>query len=141
MNSALKITLKVVQDMTRYSVWFVFTINYRIILLGLNKTKNLSLTGIRDNLIYIFFSLGQVTADGSIDCQDDPGEQEQIVSCLHYCEALAGILILSTGGHMVIKKFTMFESQSISLMYILCCLFKEVRYQFRFLKLQYIASP
>lgn len=91
--------------------------------------------------MYIFFSLGQVTADGSIDCQDDPGEQEQIVSCLHYCEALAGILILSTGGHMVIKKFTMFESQSISLMYILCCLFKEVRYQFGFLKLQYIASP
>lgn len=91
--------------------------------------------------MYIFFSLGQVTADGSIDCQDDPGEQEQIVSCLHYCEALAGILILSTGGHMVIKKFTMFESHSISLMYILCCLFKEVRYQFRFLKLQYIAPP
>ena len=69
----------------------------------------------------------QVTADGSIDCQDDPGEQEQIVSSLHYCEALAGILILSPGGHLVIKKFTMFESESVSLMYILCCLFEEVR--------------
>lgn len=96
---------------------------------GKDNTGNLmdfkNLEGLLD-LVSTMGDIHLVTADGSIDCQDDPGEQEQIVSCLHYCEALAGILILSTGGHMVIKKFTMFESQSISLMYILCCLFKEV---------------
>lgn len=96
--------------MIRYFVWFVFIINYRIILFGFNKIKNLSFIGIRDNLIYIFFFLGQVIVDGFIDCQDDFGEQEQIVFCFYYCEVLVGILIFFIGGYMVIKKFIMFES-------------------------------
>ncbi|XP_062622389.1 cap-specific mRNA (nucleoside-2'-O-)-methyltransferase 2-like [Saccostrea cucullata] len=96
---------------------------------GADNTGNLMEFSNLEGLLHVASTMGDVqlvTADGSIDCQDDPGEQEQIVSRLHYCEALAGILILSPGGHLVIKKFTMFDSETISLMYILCCLFEEI---------------
>ncbi|KAJ9593435.1 hypothetical protein L9F63_015021, partial [Diploptera punctata] len=36
-----------------------------------------------------------VTADGSIDCQEDPGNQESIVSSLHYCETITALHILA----------------------------------------------
>jgi len=39
-----------------------------------------------------------VTADGSIDCQQDPGEQESLVSSLHYCETVAALHILAQGN-------------------------------------------
>jgi hypothetical protein len=39
---------------------------------------------------FIFVKLFQVTADGSIDCQQDPGEQESLVSSLHVCETVSG---------------------------------------------------
>jgi hypothetical protein len=42
-----------------------------------------------------------VTADGSIDCQEDPGEQESIVSSLHYCEAVSALYILAKGKYHV----------------------------------------
>ncbi|XP_061169599.1 cap-specific mRNA (nucleoside-2'-O-)-methyltransferase 2-like [Saccostrea echinata] len=96
---------------------------------GEDNTGNLMEFNNFEGLLHVASTMGAVqlvTADGSIDCQDDPGEQEQIVSRLHYCEALAGILILSPGGHLVLKKFTMFDSETISLMFILGCLFEEI---------------
>jgi hypothetical protein len=39
----------------------------------------------------------QVTADGSIDCQEDPGEQESLVASLHYCETVSALHILAQG--------------------------------------------
>ncbi|XP_066999169.2 cap-specific mRNA (nucleoside-2'-O-)-methyltransferase 2 [Anabrus simplex] len=68
-----------------------------------------------------------VTADGSIDCQEDPGEQESIVSPLHYCEAITALHILGEGGSFLLKMFTMYEHETICLMYLLCCSFKAVR--------------
>jgi len=67
-----------------------------------------------------------VTADGSIDCQSDPARQESIVSDLHHCEAVAALRILAPGGSLVLKMFTLFESESVCLLYLLVSVFNEV---------------
>lgn len=67
-----------------------------------------------------------VTADGSIDCQQDPGEQESLVSSLHYCETVAALHILAQGGSFLLKMFTMYEHETVCLMYMLCCAFNRV---------------
>ncbi|XP_002434255.3 cap-specific mRNA (nucleoside-2'-O-)-methyltransferase 2 [Ixodes scapularis] len=67
-----------------------------------------------------------VTADGSVDCQDDPAEQESTVAALHGAEIAAAFKLLADGGHFVLKMFTFFESFSVSLLYLLNCLFEKV---------------
>ncbi|CAH1975529.1 unnamed protein product [Acanthoscelides obtectus] len=67
-----------------------------------------------------------VTGDGSIDCMNDPGEQERHVEYLHLCEAVTAVHILKTGGSFVLKIFTMFEDSTICLLYLLTCLFEKV---------------
>lgn len=67
-----------------------------------------------------------ITADGSVDCMDMPGEQEIIVSHLHFCEVVTALHLLSTNGTLLLKIFTFFECQTISLMYFLTCCFKKI---------------
>ncbi|KAJ8927799.1 hypothetical protein NQ314_019680 [Rhamnusium bicolor] len=67
-----------------------------------------------------------VTADGSVDCMKDPGEQERHVEFLHYCETTTALAVLQTGGTFVLKIFTIFEDTTISLLYLLNCLFEKV---------------
>ena len=67
-----------------------------------------------------------VTADGSIDCQSDPGRQESIVSDLHMAETLAALKMLTAGGNFVIKLFTIFESETVCLLYLLACSFSKL---------------
>ena len=43
-----------------------------------------------------------VTADGSIDCQGDPANQESIVSALHLTEVAIALNVLRAGGSLVI---------------------------------------
>ena len=75
---------------------------------------------------HVSLFLRQVTADGSIDCADKPGEQEDLTSALHYSEVAAALNILQPGGHLVLKTFTLFEDHSVSLMYILRSCFDKV---------------
>lgn len=67
-----------------------------------------------------------ITADGSVDCSGDPGEQEHATHHLHYCEAVTALELLEPGGTFVLKIFTIFEHQTISLLYLLNCIFKSV---------------
>ncbi len=67
-----------------------------------------------------------MTADGSIDCQDSPDQQETITAALHYTEAVVAISVLAPGGSCVLKMFTMFENNAICLLYLLNALFSQV---------------
>ncbi|XP_076233203.1 cap-specific mRNA (nucleoside-2'-O-)-methyltransferase 2-like isoform X1 [Calliopsis andreniformis] len=67
-----------------------------------------------------------ITADGSIDCSDVPGEQETIVGQLHFCETIAALHLLNTGGSFVLKIFTIFECRTVCLIYLLSCCFNQV---------------
>jgi cap2 methyltransferase len=70
----------------------------------------------------------QVTADGSVDCANEPADQEAKVAPLHYWEVITGLTLLAPGGCLVVKMFTMFDGTSVSLMYLLCCLFEQVHF-------------
>lgn len=67
-----------------------------------------------------------VTADGSIDCQTQPAEQENLVAHLHFGEIVAALKLLQKGGSFVLKIFTFLESVTITHLYLLACVFKEV---------------
>lgn len=67
-----------------------------------------------------------VTADGSIDCMDAPGKQEEIVTFLHFAETVAALRILANGGNFVLKMFTFFEADSICLLFLLNNCFDHV---------------
>lgn len=67
-----------------------------------------------------------VTADGSVDCQDDPAEQEALVAPLHCAEVGLALKLLADGAHFVLKMFTFFQSSSICLLYLLNCIFEQV---------------
>jgi len=92
---------------------------------GQDNTGNLMDKANMDSLMERAGKLGEsglvhlVTADGSVDCQSDPARQEIIVSDLHMTEAIAALKILAEGGNLVIKMFTVFESESVCLLYLL----------------------
>ncbi|XP_045461206.1 cap-specific mRNA (nucleoside-2'-O-)-methyltransferase 2 [Harmonia axyridis] len=67
-----------------------------------------------------------VTADGSIDCMSNPGNQESLVKYLHYCETMTALSILKEEGTFVLKIFTMFEHSTICLLYLLNISFRSV---------------
>lgn len=67
-----------------------------------------------------------VTCDGSIDCLDQPENQEEQTSKLHIAEFIVSLAILAENGSLILKMFTFYEPSSISILYILNCCFEEV---------------
>ncbi|GFG29900.1 hypothetical protein Cfor_09920 [Coptotermes formosanus] len=96
---------------------------------GLDYTGNLMDLNNMLHLVQEAAKIGDVllvTADGSIDCQEDPGEQESLVASLHYCETVSALHILAQGGSFLLKMFTMYEHETVCLMFLLCCAFNRV---------------
>ena len=77
-------------------------------------------------IIYVSDYILQVTSDGSIDCANNPAEQEASTAQLHYCEVVCALHVLTPGGSLVIKMFTLLEDSSVCLMFMLNCVFKQV---------------
>lgn len=67
-----------------------------------------------------------VTADGSVNCVDSPESQELIVTPLLYAEATIALLKLKSAGNFVLKVFTVFECQTVCLLYLLYCTFRNI---------------
>jgi 23S rRNA U2552 (ribose-2'-O)-methylase RlmE/FtsJ len=67
-----------------------------------------------------------VTGDGSIDCNDNPGEQEAVTAQLHYCELIAALGLLKPGGNLVLKAFTLYEHSSICMLRLMASCFDRL---------------
>ncbi|XP_076352353.1 cap methyltransferase 2 [Tachypleus tridentatus] len=96
---------------------------------GKDNTGNVMNEGFLDDLLEITEMNGlfhMVTADGSIDCSFNPGEQEHLVASLNFTEVILALHVLAAGGSFVVKKFTLYECDSVCCMYLLNCVFKEV---------------
>ncbi|CAG9575379.1 unnamed protein product [Danaus chrysippus] len=96
---------------------------------GVDSTGNLMDWENSQAIINKARSLGKVllvTADGSIDCLQKPDAQEEVTSPLHYCEIVTALQSLSPGGTLIFKLFTIFEHTTVSLLYLINHLFKEV---------------
>lgn len=68
-----------------------------------------------------------VTADGSIDCQEHPNEQEAMTASLHFAELVAALGLLARGGSVFLKAFTLFEHSTFAVLYLCGLFFDRVR--------------
>ncbi|XP_066151196.1 cap-specific mRNA (nucleoside-2'-O-)-methyltransferase 2 [Euwallacea fornicatus] len=97
-------------------------------LFGLDETGDLLQYYNHEDIVRKINSKGKVnlvTADGSINCMSDPGEQETLVGFLHYCETLTALAVLEKRGSFVLKIFTVFENSTLCLLYLLNCAFDK----------------
>lgn len=67
-----------------------------------------------------------ITADGGMNCVEEPGLQEINSFKLIQTEALVALNALRDGGSLVLKIFGYFDCSTISLVYLLACLFERV---------------
>ncbi|CAG9534338.1 unnamed protein product [Cercopithifilaria johnstoni] len=70
------------------------------------------------------FSL--ITADGSVYCQDSPAEQERVIFPLLQKEIDISLSLLETNGTFVVKMYTSFLDNTVTLLSHLIMCFKEV---------------
>lgn len=66
-----------------------------------------------------------VTADGGIDCSDNPADQELTLSELKLAEIQTTLALLDLGGNFVIKMFTFFRKKTCQLLQVLRICFSK----------------
>ncbi|UYV74389.1 CMTR2 [Cordylochernes scorpioides] len=96
---------------------------------GPNNTGDIMDPGFLDSLMEQVQANGPfhlVTADGSVDCQNLPDQQETLVAGLHFAEVVIALHCLAPNGNLVVKKFTLLECDSVCLTFLLTCLFNKV---------------
>ncbi|KAH7650400.1 adrift- FTSJ family RNA methylase [Cryptosporidium bovis] len=67
-----------------------------------------------------------VTADGSIDMQYNPNNQEVLTSSIQYSEVVCALGLLRKHGSLILKCFNIFNHTSISLIALLCYCFRNL---------------
>ena len=67
-----------------------------------------------------------VTADGGVDCSENPAAQELTLTELKLAEVQTAFALLAAGGHLVIKIFTFFRRKTCQLLQLLRICFSEV---------------
>jgi 23S rRNA U2552 (ribose-2'-O)-methylase RlmE/FtsJ len=67
-----------------------------------------------------------VTADGSVDCHLSPSRQEEDVARLLRAETSVALSVLRPGGNFVLKVFTLFQDDTVSLLLLLKFAFAKV---------------
>ncbi|KAJ1611213.1 adrift-like FTSJ RNA methylase [Cryptosporidium canis] len=67
-----------------------------------------------------------VTADGSLDIQYSPNDQEKLTSSIQYCETVCALGILRKHGSFIIKCFNILHHTTISIIALLCYCFQNV---------------
>lgn len=67
-----------------------------------------------------------VTADGSLDTQYCPNDQEKLTSSIQYCETVCALGILRKHGSFIIKCFNILHHTTISIIALLCYCFQNV---------------
>ncbi|XP_028968843.1 cap-specific mRNA (nucleoside-2'-O-)-methyltransferase 2 [Galendromus occidentalis] len=90
---------------------------------GKSGTGNIFSLDIDDDDIHQF---DLVTADGSIDCQNCPAEQELKVLPLFCVEIRCALRLLKNGGSFVLKMFTFFKGKTRKILQMLRKCFDEV---------------
>lgn len=67
-----------------------------------------------------------ITCDGGFSCEHSPEKQEILTLPLKFTEVITSIVALKTSGCLIIKFYTIYESNSICLVYLLYLLFEQV---------------
>ncbi|CAF1367938.1 unnamed protein product [Adineta ricciae] len=95
---------------------------------GIDNTGNLMSQANIDYYISHFRPMGfnLITADGSFDVQNNPGEQECLVYPLLKTEVYIALSCLLTHGNFVLKLFTTFEKMTVDLIYLLYRMFSQI---------------
>ncbi|EEA07080.1 ribosomal RNA large subunit methyltransferase J domain-containing protein [Cryptosporidium muris RN66] len=111
----------------------IYRDTYRVWNMGIDDSGDITNC---DNIHYIWSKTSKntkscwladlVTADGSIDTQYNPNEQEQLTSCIQYCEVVCGLGILRKHGSLIVKCFNIFHHTTISLLALLYYCFNQV---------------
>ena len=67
-----------------------------------------------------------ITGDGAFNCLSDPERQEEMVFKLIFNEFMVGARFLKHNASMVLKFFTFYSCETISLLYFICNCFREI---------------